>query len=89
VFFDREQVWWIVPPGQRQRHAISERPGARPGGDLVRALCAASVKIPYETWPATKEPASRSITDHCPACEQQVAEHRAHTEDLVVSTWDS
>jgi hypothetical protein len=88
VFPDREQVWWIVPAGQRLRHAITDRPGARPAGDVVLALCSASVKLPYETWPASKEPASRRITERCPECEEEVADQQQRT-DLVISTWDS
>lgn len=89
MFSDRERVWWIVPAGQRLRHAITERPGARPAGDTVQALCSAAVKIPYETWPPTKEPASRSITERCGECEAQVAAHQREIADLVVTTWDS
>jgi hypothetical protein len=89
VFPDREHVWWIVPAGQRLRHAITERPGARPAGDVVHALCSAEVKIPYETWPASKEPVSRRITDRCAECESQVADHQQRSGDLVVSIWDS
>ncbi|CAM00619.1 hypothetical protein A8924_1692 [Saccharopolyspora erythraea NRRL 2338] len=86
---DRAQVWWIVPPGQRMRHAITESPGARPAGDRVPALCAAEVKIPYETWPASREPRSRAITDRCPECEQRVDERLELDADLVVRVWDS
>ena len=89
MFNDREQVWWIVPSGQRMRHAITERPGARPAGDVVQALCSAEVKIPYETWPATKEPTTRSITDRCPECESQVVSQQESGRNLVVTTWDS
>lgn len=89
MFSDHERVWWIVPAGQRLRHAITERPGARPAGDTVRALCSAEVKIPYETWPPSKEPASRRITEHCSECETEVADQQRQSADLVVSTWDS
>ena len=89
MFSDREQVWWIVPAGQRMRHAISERPGARPAGDTVRALCSASVKIPYETWPAEREPATRGITERCVDCQTEVARQQERSGDLVVTTWDN
>jgi hypothetical protein len=89
MFSDREHVWWIVPAGQRIRHAINERPGARPAGHAVRALCSDNVKLPSHTWPASKEPASRRITDRCPECESQVAHQQQHNGDLVVTTWDS
>ncbi|WP_344686229.1 hypothetical protein [Saccharopolyspora taberi] len=87
--FDREQVWWIVPPGQRIRHAVTDRPGARPAGDVVPALCSAAVKIPYETYPPSREPRSRAITERCPECERQVADQLRRSADLVVSVWDS
>jgi hypothetical protein len=89
VFPDREQVWWIVPAGMRLRHAITDRPGARPAGDTVHALCSAAVKLPHETWPASKEPVSRHITDRCPECERKVADQQRHIDNLVISTWDS
>lgn len=86
---DRDRVWWIVPAGQRLRHAITARPGSRPAGDVVQALCCAEVKLPYETWPASKEPATRHITDLCPACEVEVLDQQQRTDNLVVSIWDS
>lgn len=89
MIVEHEQVWWIVPAGQRQRHAITDRPGARPAGDTVRALCTASVKLPYETWPTSKEPASLSISDRCEGCETVVTEHQQRGGELVISTWDS
>lgn len=89
MFSDHEQVWWIVPAGQRLRHAVTVRPGARPAGDTVPALCSATVKLPYETWPATKEPTSRRITERCAECEAQVADQQRRSKDLVISMWDS
>ncbi len=89
MFTDHDQVWWIVPAGQRLRHAITVRPGARPAGDAVRALCSAAVKIPHETWPASKEPNSRRITERCEECESAVADQLERDSDLVVSVWDS
>lgn len=89
MFPDHDHVWWIVPAGQRLRHAITVRPGARPAGDIVQALCSNPVKLPYETWPASKEPSSRRITDRCADCEEQVASQLQRSKDLVVSTWDS
>lgn len=89
MFSDREHVWWIVPAGQRVRHAITERPGARPAGDVVHALCSSAVKLPAQTWPASKEPLSRRITERCPECELRVADQQQRTGDLVVTTWDS
>jgi hypothetical protein len=89
VFSDREQVWWIVPAGQRMRHAITDRPGSRPAGDIVQALCMADVKLPYETWPASREPVTRRITDRCPECETKVLDQQERVRNLVVSTWDS
>lgn len=89
MFPDREQVWWIVGTGERVRHAITVRPGARPAGDPVPALCDSTIKLPHETWPATKVPSSRKITDRCPVCEQRVAEELERDIDLVITTWDS
>lgn len=89
MFSDREQVWWIVPAGKRVRHAIADRPGAKPAGASVQALCSASVKIPYETWPAEREPATRGITERCLDCQAQVSRQQERTRDLVVSTWDN
>ncbi|GAB3299271.1 hypothetical protein [Parasphingorhabdus pacifica] len=89
VFHNHEQVWWIVPAGQRLRHAITVRPGARPAGDVVQALCDSPVKLPYGTWPASKEPNSRRITERCADCEVQVADEQQRSTDLVVSMWDS
>lgn len=86
--FDRDKVWWIVPAGQQIRHAITEHPGSRPAGDLVNALCSASVKLPYDTWPMSKEPASRGITERCRECDAEVA-NRQQTAELRVATWDS
>lgn len=89
MFLGREQVWWIVPSGGQIRHAITNHPGSRPAGDLVTALCSAVVKLPYETWPASREPASRRVTARCSDCETQVTERQEQSEELVVSTWDS
>lgn len=89
MVLDREQVWWIVPAGQQIRHAITRRPGSRPAGDLVNALCSAAVKLPYETWPTSKEPASRSVTARCAECEAEVAARRERDEELIVVNWDS
>ncbi|MDR7301074.1 hypothetical protein [Haloactinomyces albus] len=89
MFLDREHVWWIVPAGQQLRHAITNHPGSRPAGDLVTALCSAMVKLPYETWPASREPASRRITARCPNCQTEVADRQETVEGLIVSTWDS
>lgn len=88
MLIDREQVWWIVPAGHQMRHAITARPGSRPSGDAVPALCSASVKLPYETWPLSSEPASRNITHRCRLCEEQLAELQRSSEDLLVTTWD-
>lgn len=89
MFPDREHVWWIVGAGERVRHAITVRPGARPAGDPVRTLCEATIKLPHETWPATREPSSRKITERCPVCEQRVSERLDADVDLVITTWDS
>ncbi|WP_243789580.1 hypothetical protein [Saccharopolyspora gloriosae] len=89
MFPDQEHVWWIVGAGQRVRHAITVRPGARPAGDPVTALCATTIKLPHETWPATKEPSSRRITERCPECEQHVEEQLERDRDLLVTTWDA
>ncbi len=86
--FDRDKVWWIVPAGQQIRHAITEHPGSRPAGDLVDALCSTPVKLPYDTWPMSREPVSRGITRRCSECETEVASRREHA-DLKVATWDS
>ncbi|WP_295144397.1 hypothetical protein [Saccharopolyspora sp.] len=89
VFPDREHVWWIVGAGERVRHAITVRPGARPAGDPVVALCATTIKLPHETWPASKEPSSRRITERCPDCEQRVDEELARDDELMITNWDS
>ncbi|GAA3362402.1 MULTISPECIES: hypothetical protein [Saccharopolyspora] len=89
MFPDQEHVWWIVGAGKRVRHAITVRPGARPAGDPVQTLCDATIKLPHETWPATKEPSSRRITERCAECEQAVDEQLARDGDLVVTTWDA
>ncbi len=88
MFLDREQVWWIVPAGQQIRHAITQRPGSRPSGYLVTALCSMAVKLPHETWPTSREPTSRAVTTHCSGCESVVAEHRERNEELVVANWE-
>ena len=88
MFSDHEQVWWIVPAGQRVRHAITQRPGSRPDGDVVTALCAEPVKLPYGTWPTSKEPASRKITERCAECTDALSGHPGRDE-LVVTVWDS
>lgn len=86
--FDRDKVWWIVPAGQQIRHAITEHPGSRPAGDLVDALCSTAVKLPYDTWPMSREPASRGITQRCADCTTELT-NRQQTTDLEVATWDS
>ncbi|MEV0086484.1 hypothetical protein [Saccharopolyspora sp. NPDC050642] len=75
-------VYWIVPPGSKVRHGITDKPGRWPAGTEVVALCRENVKIPWPTpWPAT--PRTASITAQCPEC---VAEYRLRGSPSTV--WD-
>ncbi|MEV0049696.1 hypothetical protein AB0H34_04255 [Saccharopolyspora shandongensis] len=75
-------VYWIVPPGAKVRHGITDKPGRWPAGTGVAALCGETVKIPCPTpWPAT--PRTASITDQCTEC---VTEYRLRGSPSTV--WD-
>jgi hypothetical protein len=60
-------VFWIVPPGAKVRHGITDKPGAWPAGTLVTALCELPVKIPFAT-PASMTPRTWSVTERCADC---------------------
>ncbi|MGP4015111.1 zinc finger protein [Saccharopolyspora sp. 5N708] len=75
-------VYWVVPPGGKVRHGITDKPGKWPAGTEVAALCGNDVKIPQPTpYPAT--PRSASITTQCPDC---VTEYRRR--DSPSTVWD-
>lgn len=89
MLFDGDQIWWIVPPGQQMRHAITEHPGAWPAGETVTALCSTPVKLPHDTWPLSREPASLGVTRRCSECAEELGARKRRDERIKVSNWDS
>ncbi|GAA2808876.1 hypothetical protein [Saccharopolyspora taberi] len=68
-------VFWIAGIGEKVRHATDIRPGAAPAGDWIPSLCEVWFRVPFPTI-IGREPASRSITDHCPQCTDAAAKRR-------------
>lgn len=62
-------AYWIVPPGEKVRHATMLRPGAWIQGGEITVLCGRAMKAPYAT-PYGRKPRTAEVTGRCEDCQR-------------------